>query len=150
VSRTGLTADQTPAILCSNFMKFDDMVNKPCPKSHSGSPSSVPFSRTPMAHARARGRTLSSPMPTWSICWPRSPTSISSAVRALLRTNGMPSNLKRGFSLTGSKEVRAVADLRGVLRRTVVYPHGPGPRTLVGTGVSPFQHFARSSPTASL
>jgi hypothetical protein len=38
--------------------------------------------------------------------------------------------------------LRAIADLKGLQRRIVVYPHGPVMRTDDGIDVLPFDHFA--------
>ena len=48
----------------------------------------------------------------------------------------------RKFSEKWCKGLRAIAGLRGLQRRVVVYPHGPVMRTEDGIDVMPFDHFA--------
>jgi hypothetical protein len=46
------------------------------------------------------------------------------------------------FADTWCKGLRAVAHLKGLRRRIIVYPEGPVLRTTDGIDVFPFQHFA--------
>jgi len=48
----------------------------------------------------------------------------------------------RAFSEKWCRGLRAIADLKGLQRRIVVYPHGPVMRTEDGIDVFPFDHFA--------
>jgi predicted AAA+ superfamily ATPase len=48
----------------------------------------------------------------------------------------------RTFSEKWCKGLRAIAELKGLQRRVVVYPHGPVLRTEDGIDVVPFEHFA--------
>jgi len=48
----------------------------------------------------------------------------------------------RAFSEKWCRGLRAIADLKGLQRRIVVYPHGPVMRTDDGIDVFPFDHFA--------
>jgi hypothetical protein len=48
----------------------------------------------------------------------------------------------RVFSEKWCKGLRAIADLKGLQRRVVVYPRGPVLRTEDGIDVMPFDHFA--------
>jgi hypothetical protein len=47
------------------------------------------------------------------------------------------------FSEKWCKGLRAIADLEGLQRRIVVYPHGPELKTEDGIEVMPFDNFAR-------
>ena len=46
------------------------------------------------------------------------------------------------FSEKWCKGLRAIADLKGLQRKIIVYPHGPVMRTDDGIDVFPFDHFA--------
>ncbi len=48
----------------------------------------------------------------------------------------------RTFTEAWCKGLRAVAQLKGLRRRIIVYPHGPVLRTKDGIEVFPFRHFA--------
>jgi predicted AAA+ superfamily ATPase len=54
------------------------------------------------------------------------------------------------FAEAWCKGLRAIANLEGIRRRIIVYPHGPILRTQDGIEVLPFQHFAAQLATNSL
>jgi predicted AAA+ superfamily ATPase len=71
---------------------------------------------------------------------------IETEVDFLLRRNrefvAVEAKSGRTFSEKWCKGLRAIADLKGLQRRIVVYPHGPVMRTVDGIDVFPFDHFA--------
>jgi predicted AAA+ superfamily ATPase len=54
------------------------------------------------------------------------------------------------FTEAWCKGLRAIAELQGIRRRIIVYPHGPILRTQDGIEVWPFQHFTAQLATNSL
>jgi len=46
------------------------------------------------------------------------------------------------FADTWCRSLRAIAQIKGVIRRIIVYPRGPEMRTRDGIDVLPFKHFA--------